>query len=574
MLQSAPDKEPTVTQRTGGRLLVDCLVAHGVDTVFCVPGESFLTVLDALRDVSDRIRVIVGRHEASVVNMAEAHGKLTGKPGICFVTRGPGASHAAIGVHTAFHDSTPLILFVGQVTRDQLGREAFQEMDYHGLFSKTAKWVTEIVDATRIPELVGRAFHTAVNGRPGPVVISIPEDMQNDLCSNPVPAHYKLASAAPGVDALEQMQAMVESAERPVLILGGGGWSAAAILDIRGFAESFNLPAITGFRRQDLFDNTHPNYAGSLGLSTNPKLTELVKQSDLLLVVGERLGDMTTNSYTLVDFPRPAQKLVHVHCGAEELGFLYEGDLLINANARDFSAAVARLTPKAALDRSGWISTGRKIYDAFSTPPAASPLKVDVSRVIRDLSDKLPSNAIISNGAGLYTVFVHRFYRFRDYGSQLAPTTGAMGYGLPAAIAAKVAHPDRPAVCFAGDGCFMMASQELATAAMYKLPVIVVVIDNSSYGSIRYHQEKFFPGRVVATDLVSPDFVALAQSYSAYAERVESTADFPAAFDRAVASGLPALLTFRQDIVEVIDSVTPRRAAESKTDASVKQLAD
>ena len=568
LLQSLQKEERVPTQRTGGQLLVDCLLAHAVDTIFCVPGESFLTVLDALRDVQDKIRIIVGRHEASVANMAEAYGKLTGKPGICFVTRGPGASQGAVGIHTAFHDSTPLIMFVGQVTREQLGREAFQEMDYHHLFGKTAKWVTEIVDPGRVPELVSRAFHVAVNGRPGPVVISIPEDMQNEVCNSVTPAHYKHASCAPSAAALVQLQAMLESAQRPLLILGGGGWSSEALADMRHFAEAFGLPAVAGFRRQDLFDNTHPNYVGVLGLGTNPALVEMVKQADLLLVVGERLGDMTTDSYALIEFPRPVQQLIHVHAGAEELGILYEGDLLINASARDFAQAVAALNPTIPVERPAWISGGRRNYEKYSVPPSVGQPKIDVARIVREISERLPSNAIISNGAGLYTAFVHRYYQFRDFGSQLAPTSGAMGYGFPAALAAKVVYPDRPAVCFAGDGCFMMASQELATAVMYRLPVIVVVIDNSCYGSIRFHQEKYFPGRVVATDLASPDFVALAQSYGAYAERVETTADFGAAFERALASGLPALLTFKQDVMEAIGSLSKQPVAVAMADAS------
>jgi len=540
-------------------VLVECLLAHGVDTIFCVPGESYLTVLDALRDVQDQIRIIVGRHEASVGQMAEAYGKLTGKPGICFVTRGPGACHASIAVHTAYHDATPMILFIGQVGRDQLGRNAFQEMDYHGLFDHTAKWVTEISDPNRIPELIGRAFHTAVNGKAGPVVVSIPEDMQNELCTAAAPAHYKLAGAAPSQESLEELQHLVEAAERPILILGGGGWSSEAVADIRSFAETFGLPVATGFRRQDLFDNNHPNYVGDMGIAACKDLVNQIGDADLLLVMGERLGDATTSGYTMFEIPRPVQKLIHIHPGAEELGALYQADLLINATARDFSRAVAGLVPQRSRDRETWVSDGRLAYERFSVPPTAGHPKIDVARIIKELSDRLPSNAIISNGAGLYTAFVHRFYQFRDYGSQLAPTTGAMGYGLPAAIAAKTVYPDRPAICFAGDGCFMMASQELATAVMFNLNVIVVVIDNSSYGSIRHHQEKYFPGRVVATDLVSPDFVALAQSYGAYAERVEATEDFAAAFERAANSGRPALLTFRQDITEVV-STKPRLA--------------
>lgn len=563
MLHSADRERAQGTTRTGGQLLVDCLLAHGVDTVFCVPGESFLTVLDALHDVQDRIRIIVGRHEASVANMAEAYGKLTGKPGICFVTRGPGATQAAVGIHTAAQDSTPLIMFVGQVAREQLGREAFQEMDYRGLFGSTAKWVTEIVDATRIPELLGRAFHVAANGRSGPVVISIPEDMQNDICEGFTPRHFKTVLAAPTPAAMRDLQDRIEQAQRPLLILGGSGWTSQAVDDIRAFAERFSLPVATGFRRQDLFDNSHPNYVGVIGLGTNPALVEMVQQADLIVAVGERLGDMTSNGYSLFEFPRLSHSFVHVHAGAEELGVLYEADLPINAAAPAFAAAAAALEPRTLIDRAFQIAQAHRHYERFAQPSVRQQSGIDTAQVVRALSDRLPPDAIITNGAGLYTAYVHRYYAFRNYGSQLAPTSGAMGYGLPAALAAKVVHPDRPAVCFAGDGCFLMASQELATAAKYKLPVIIIVIDNSCYGSIRAHQEKYFPGRVVATDLQGPDFVALAKSYGAHAERIETMEGFMDAFERALASGLPSLLTFKQDVMEAIASVSVKPEAEA-----------
>jgi len=552
MLQPSHQDEQTAERRSGGRLIVECLVAHGVDTVFCVPGESYLTVLDALYDVPEKIRIIVGRHEASVANMAEAYGKLTGKPGICFVTRGPGATHASIALHTAQQDSTPMILFIGQVSRNQIGREAFQELDYSKVFSATAKMVAEIVDAERVPEILGRAFHTAVNGRPGPVVISLPEDMQDDLCDALPTAHYQKAIAAPSAAALVKFKEMLAAAQRPLLILGGGGWSQEAVAGVRSFAEAATLPVANGFRRQDLFDNTHPQYVGDIGIATNPALIEMLQSADLLIALGERLGDMTSAGYTLLDLPRTKQRLIQVNAGAELLGTLYEGDLLINATPQDFVEALGDFSDQGTVERATWIAKGRQNYEEFSIPPAENHPKIDVAAIVRDLSARLPSNATITNGAGLYTYFVHRYYQYRDFGSQLAPTSGAMGYGVPAAIAAKVVHPDRPAVCFAGDGCFMMAAQELATAVMHKLPIIVIVIDNSCYGSIRGHQERYYPGRVVATDLVSPDFVAFAQSFGAYGERIEATEDFGAAFDRASASGLPALLTFRQHIGEVV----------------------
>jgi acetolactate synthase-1/2/3 large subunit len=550
MLHSPQTKDCAPVTRTGGQIIVDCLVAHGVDTVFCMPGESFLAVLDALRDVQDKIRVIVGRHEASVANMAEAYGKLTGKPGICMVTRGPGSSQAAIGLYTATQDCSPLIMFVGQVNREKLGREASQEVDYKQYFSATTKWVTEIVDPAHAPEQISRAFHVAVNGRPGPVVVSIPEDMQNEVCTTTKPAHYKLAGAAPTADAIKEMIALLDGAERPLLILGGGGWSDESVADIRRFAENFKLPVVTGFRRQDLLDNEHPNYAGNLGLGTSPAALRMVHDADVLLVVGERLGDMTTQGYSLIEFPRPRQTLIHVHAGPEELGQLYETDLPINATARDFAKAAASLSSKPANDRTGWIAKGHDAYLAFSTPPAERVGAVDSRHLIAELSARLPTDAVITNGAGLYTANVHRYHRYRDYGTQLAPMSGAMGYGFPAALAAKIVYPERTVVCYAGDGCFQMAVPELATAVMYKIGVIVVVIDNSSLGSIRLHQELHFPGRVVSTDLVNPDFVALAKAYGAYAERVEKTEDFEAAFARAQASGLPALLTFHQDVME------------------------
>lgn len=549
----------TTRVRTGGQIIADCLVAHGVDTAFCVPGESFLTVLDALYEVQDQLRVIVGRHEAGTANMAEAYGKMTGKPGICFVTRGPGASQAAVALHTAWQDSTPLIMFVGQVAREQRGREAFQEMDYRDTFGRSVKWVTEISDPARAVELISRAFHVAVNGRPGPVVISIPEDMQTDSAEYTPPAPYRLASAAPSASALETLQELVEAAERPLVVLGGGGWDATAVADLRDFAERFSLPVVAGFRRQDLFDNTHPHYAGFIGFGTNPALVSMFEDSDLLLVIGERLGDTTTTGYTLIDFPRPKQKLIHIHAGPEELGILYEGDLLINATMRDACAALSGLAPQTGRERSDWIRRGHEAFLKFSTPPANNPQTVDVPAIVAALSRKLPADAVITNGAGTYTGYVHRHFHYKDYGSQLAPTSGAMGYGLPAALAAKTVHPDRPVICFAGDGCFLMASPEFATALQHDLPIIVVVIDNSCYGSIRVHQERHFPGRVFATDLRNPDWVAFAKSFGAYAETVESTEAFDGAFERAQASGRAALLAIRLDINKVV-AFNPRTA--------------
>ena len=545
-----------VASRTGGQVLIDTLIGQGIDLAYCVPGESFLAALDAMHDVQDRFRMIVCRHEASAANMAEATGKLTGKPGICFVTRGPGSSQAAVGIHTAQQDSTPMILFVGQVSYADLGREAFQELDYVAVYGRFAKWAVQINDAERIPEIVSRAFHVAVNGRPGPVVIAIPEDVLKDACPQPPARAYRRAVAAPGKAALAELETLIAQAEKPLLILGGGGWDAAAVVAMRRFAEKHHLPATVGFRCQDLFDNTHPNYVGDLGLGIDAFLADMVKQSDLLIAVGDRLGDASSKGYTLLDIPSPRQTLVHVHPGPEELGMVYRADLPIAATVRDFADAVGDLEagPKT---REAWISAGRAAYEKKITPKA-NALPLDVAQVVKHLRENLPDDAIITNGAGTYTGYVHRYYTFRSFKTQLAPTSGSMGYGFPAAIAAKLVHPDRTVVCFAGDGCFLMASQELATAMRYDLPVVVVLVNNSSYGSIRMHQEREYPGRVFATGLNNPDFVALAKAYGAHAETVETTGDFPAAFERAVASGKTALLELKIDI-EVMVAANPRK---------------
>lgn len=554
---SGENKEQTITG-TGGEILLRTLLASGADTAFGVPGESFLGALDAMYDLQDRFRFVICRHEANATNMAEAAGKLTGAPGIAFVTRGPGASHASIAVHTAFQDSTPLILFVGHVNSGFLDREAFQEIDYRQMFGKTAKWVVQIDDGARIPELVGRAFHVAVNGRSGPVVVVLPEDVFTDTWTAPAPTAYRRAGAAPTATALDEMDGMLASAERPILVLGGGGWSAEACADIQVFAEAHHLPVAVGFRRQDLFDNRHPQYIGDMGLGIDKSLVAQVREADLLLVVGERLGEATTKHYAIIDIPNPTQRLIHVHPDANELGIVYRSDLLINATMGDFARA-ARARPAAAPSpgRRAWVERGRQAYED-KIAPRQNALRIDMAKVVTHLSDTLPDDAIITNGAGTYSGFVHRYFQFPRYGTQLAPTSGAMGYGLPAAIAAKLLHPERAVVCFAGDGCFLMASQELATASQYGIAVIVIVLNNSSYGSIRMHQEREYPGRTFGTGVVSPDFTALAAAYGAYAETVETTEAFPGAFERAQASGRPALLEIEIDIDTIIAN-NPRK---------------
>ncbi|WP_029002661.1 thiamine pyrophosphate-binding protein [Azorhizobium doebereinerae] len=565
----------TSHSRTGGQILVDALKIHGVDTVFCLPGESFLAAIDALAGATDRIRTIVTRHEAAAANMAEAYGKLTGRPGVCFVTRGPGASHAAIGVHTASQDSTPLVLFIGQVGRAMRGREAWQEVDYPQMFGGMAKWVVEVDQAERLPELVSRAFHVAVSGRPGPVVVALPEDM---LAGGAVTADaeaYRRVAAHPGQAEMERMRDMLEAAERPLVIVGGGGWDAPATRDFQRFVEAFDLPVAAAFRRQDILDNHHPNYIGHVGLGPSPRLVERVRAADLILAVGPRLGETTTSGYTLFDVPRPAQRFIHVHADPLELGRVYQADLFINAGLREFSAAAATLRHKPAAGwhtRSRWsgeVKAARAAYLADQTP-GPMPGALDLGAVMLHLRETLPKDAILTNGAGNYAIWVHKFHRYGGFRTQLAPTSGAMGYGLPAAIAAKLLHPAREVVCFAGDGCFLMSGQELATACQYGAGVVVIVVDNAMYGSIRMHQEKEYPGRVFATALTNPDFCALARAYGAFAERVEDTAAFAPAFARARAfaaeQSRPALLELKIDP----DAITPSATLTQLRAAALK----
>ncbi len=533
--------------RTGGRILVDALVLNGVDTVYCVPGESYLPVLDALHDVAG-IRTYVARHEGAAANMADAYGKLTGRPGICFVTRGPGATHASIGVHTARQDSTPMILFVGQVERGFMEREAFQEIDYRLMFGGVAKWVTEVQDLARIPEVLARAFSVAMSGRPGPVVIALPEDI---LFGSGVvdDAHPSRATqAAPTAEDLAVLQTLLGQARQPLMIVGGSGWDEPSCAQLMAFARKQALPVAASFRRQDLFDNRAENYVGQIGLGISPQLAERMKAADLLIAVGTRLGEVSSGGYALVQSPVPTQTLVHIHADANELGRVYQARLAINSGMRQFAQALATL-PGVDVNRSAWTQAARAAYLAHSTPQPSHPEHrgVDLAHVVAHLNDVLPDDAVISNGAGNYTVWVHRFYRYRRQATEMAPTSGAMGYGLPAAVAAKLKHPHRQVVCFAGDGCFMMYPQELATAVQYGAAIIVIVVNNGMLGTIRMHQEREYPGRISSTSLRNPDFVALAHAFGAFAEVVERSEDFPAAFARAQAAGIPALLELRTD---------------------------
>jgi acetolactate synthase I/II/III large subunit len=533
--------------RTAARILVDQLLVHGVDTAFCVPGESYLGVLDAIGD--SPIRLFTTRHEAGAANMADAYGKLTGRPGICLVTRAPGATHASVGIHTAYQDSTPLVLFVGQVPRRHLGREAFQELDYSRMFGEMAKLVTTADEASALPEMVSHAFHTATSGRPGPVVIALPEDVQADEADVQDAEPYRPVQASPAAADAERALELLASAERPLIVVGGGGWSEQAGRDVLAFAEASNIPVAASFRRQDYVDNGSSVYAGPLTIGMDPALAQRVRDADVLLALGTRLGEIATQQYSLLDPPRPAQTLIHVHADPDELGRVYEADLPIVSGSPQFAAA---LRPIEGAHRARWVEEGRRDYLANLRHPKL-PGDLELAEVIAYLRERLPDDAVLTNGAGNYTVWCHRFYEFHRYGTQLAPCAGAMGYGIPAAIAAKLLYPERPVVCVSGDGDFLMSGHELATAAQYGAAIVVLVVNNGMLGTIRMHQERQF-GRGVATDLVNPDFVAYGRAFGAQAALVERTADFAAAFEEALAAGRPALLELRVDP----EAISPR----------------
>ena len=543
--------------QTGGQLLVGALLAQHVDLAFCVPGESYLEVLDALYDHQQQVRLVSCRHEGSAAFMAEAYGKLTGKPGICFVTRGPGATNASIGVHTAFQDSTPMILFIGQVGRDMCEREAFQEIDYRRMFGPFTKWVAQIDDASRISEYVSRAFSVALSGRPGPVVLALPEDMLTDSAFAKSIAPVEIAQTYPDPRAMERLQGLLEQAKRPLMILGGSGWTQAGWRDMSRFATRNGLPVACSFRRQDLFDNRHPNYVGDVGIGINPALAERIVQADLLITVGSRLGEMASSGYTLLDIPRPRQRLVHVLTGAEELGRVYQPELRIQASLNAFAAVAAQL---AAADSAGWrdwLEAARADYLAYIEPPARET-RFDPALAIKAMQDILSPDAIVTNGAGNYSAWAHRYHQFSHLASQLAPTSGAMGYGVPAAIAAKLCHPARQVVCLAGDGCFLMTSQELATAVRHRLAIVFIVFNNSMYATIRMHQEKHYPARVIATDLNNPDFVAYARSFGVEAQSVSESAQFAPALQQALASASAKSNPFLIEIKLDTEILTPR----------------
>jgi acetolactate synthase-1/2/3 large subunit len=540
--------------RSGGEILVDQLAIHGVRYVFCVPGESYLAALDAFHD--SKIALTICRHEGAAAIMAEAVGKTTGRPGICFVTRGPGATNASAGIHIARQDSTPMIVFVGQVGRHMREREAFQELDYRAVFGSIAKWATEIDDPARIPELVSRAFHTACNGRPGPVVIAVPEDMLIERAMVPDASPFEPAETWPGLTDMSRLQKLLWAAKRPVALAGGSRWSEAACAALMRFAERFALPVATTFRRGHLFDALHPCYAGDMGIGPNPKLLARVKGADLVLLIGGRLSEMSSQSYTLFDIPEPQMKLVHVHPGAEELGRVYHPTLAIQAAPTAFCSALEGLQPPNEIPWQGEAAVAHADYLAWSEEATAVPGAVNLGEIMVWLRENLAPESIITNGAGNFAAWIHRFYRFRKFATHVGPTSGSMGYGFPAAVAMKLLNPERTVVCVAGDGDFLMTGQDFATAVQYKLPVIVVLADNGLYGTIRMHQERDYPGRVIASQLRNPDFVAYALAFGGYGAVVEKTADFPAAFTAAQASGKPSIIHLKIDPEAITPTAT------------------
>jgi acetolactate synthase I/II/III large subunit len=552
--------------KTGGQLIVDSLKANGVERLFCVPGESYLAVLDAL--VDSGVGVTVCRQEGGAAMMADAWGRLTGKPGICFVTRGPGATNATAGLHIARQDSIPMILFIGQVQREAREREAFQEVEYRRAFTEFAKWVAEIDDPARIPEFVNRAFSVAQSGRPGPVVLALPEDVLREIVENP-PASIlpnPVPASHPGEAEMRDLAMRISRAERPVMILGGTRWTDQAVHQVERFAERAQIPVGCSFRRQMLFDHLHPCYAGDVGIGINPSLAAEIKNSDLVMLIGGRFSEMPSSGYTLLDIPCPQQPLVHVHADSGELGRVYRPTLAINADPASFAAALAELDVDGSMPRAERTARMHEDYLSWSTPPETGPGDVQMGPIIDWLRDHLPEDAILTNGAGNYATWVHRYVRFRKFATQGAPASGSMGYGVPAAVAAKQAFPERTVVAFAGDGCFMMHGQEFATAVQHKLPIIVVVVNNSMYGTIRMHQERDYPGRVSATELTNPDFAALARAYGGHGETVLTTAEFAAAFERAEASGMPAIIEVKLDQ----QAITPTRTLDQISGTGVK----
>jgi acetolactate synthase I/II/III large subunit len=555
--------KPDLKTRHGGKILADALAAQGVKLAFGVPGESYLPVLDGLHDLQDRLRFVICRQEGGASYMAEAYGKLTGEPGVLFVTRGPGATNGAIGAHTGFQDSTPMVVFIGQVPNEFAEREAFQEIDYRRMYGQLAKWVGQIDRVERIPEYVSRAFHTAMAGRPGPVVLALPEDtLFSEAAVADVPK-YHVVRSAPAPSQIEQLKRFLEAAKQPFVLIGGGGWSRAACVRLQKWIETNGLPVGTSFRCQDLFDNRSSNYAGDVGIGINPKLAQRIKEADVLLVIGARLGEMTTSAYSLLEAPMPQQTLIHVHSGAEELGRVYRPALAINSGMAQFVEAIEKLRFDGL-----WEARTEQARKEFLewTEPRPMPGQVQYGEVIRWLSDRLPEDAIIAGGAGNFAGWLHRHFRYKGFRTQLGSTNGSMGYGYPAAVAAKLAEPSRTVFALCGDGDFLMTGQEIATAVQYGANFVAVVVNNGLYGTIRMHQEREYPGRVYGTELRNPDFAAYARAFGGYGETVERTADFAPAFERAAATGKPAIIELKIDP----DAITPQTTLSAIREKSLK----
>ena len=532
--------------RTGGAHVVDALCLHGVDTAFCVPGESYLAVLDALHDARNVIKLVTCRHENGAANMAEAYGKLTGKPGVCLVTRGPGACNASIGVHTAFQDSTPMVLLIGQIPRPFAGREAFQEVDYRRMFAPLAKWVEQAESSADLPDLMARAFHAAMSGRPGPAVLALPEDVLGESVEAARVQPLSIERARPASADMDRLGVLLGKAQRPIMIVGGGGWTEEARDSALVFAEANDLAVCCSFRRHDIFDNGHPSFIGDLGTGPNPELVARVKAADLVLAVGARLGEITTQGYTLIGAPRPEQTLVHVHAGAEELGRVFTAELAIHSGMAEFVAAAAELEPADTPPWRDWRAAARREYEEGLVPPSSDG-RLDLGAVMGAINERLTADAILTTDAGNFSGWVHRFVGFGGGRRFLGATNGAMGYGVPSAVAAKITAPERMVIGFVGDGGFGMTGQELATAVVSGAAPLIIVFNNSMYGTIRMHQERDYPERVIATDLANPDYAALAVAHGAFGEAVERTEDFAPALDRALASGKAALIELRTD---------------------------
>jgi acetolactate synthase I/II/III large subunit len=542
--------------RSGGQVLVDQLVLHGAELAFGVPGESYLPVLDALHDAP--LRLIVARHEGGAANMAEAYGKLTGRPGVCLVTRGPGATHAANGVHTARQDSTPMLLLIGQVARGMLGREAFQELDYRAVYGPIAKWAEQVDRAERLPELVARAFAVATSGRPGPVVLALPEDMLASQLDVPDGRAHRPVAGAPGEHEMARLGELLAEAQRPLIVVGESGWTARTGQDVAAFAKAQHVPVVASFRCQDYIDNASPAYAGHAGLGMDPVLAKRIREADVLVAIGGRLGEIPSDGYTLVRPGVPDQRLIHIHPDPGELGAVYQPELGIVSSLEAFAAAARALAPAGVDRRAGLLAAARGEYERNLREARDLPGPLQLAAVMAALRERLPPEAILTNGAGNFTIWAHRFYEFHRYPTQLAPRSGSMGYGVPAAVAAKAVHPDRPVVGIAGDGDFMMTGQELATAVQEQLDVVLLVVNNGMYGTIRMHQERRYPGRVVGTDLRNPDFVALAHAYGAHGALVERNEDVGDALDAALGCGRPAVIELRVDP----QAITPRQTLD------------